>query len=66
MGERSIDEVKSDISGALVVESAITASVRDEYRDWLQAVLGEVEGTWIEAGGPAKPALSADAAPRRG
>lgn len=43
--EIDIEEVKNDISGAIVVESAIAAYVRDEYRDWFQAVLGEMEET---------------------
>lgn len=42
--EIDIEEVKNDMTGALVIESAITVSVRDERRGWFQAVLGEIEG----------------------
>ena len=42
--EIDIEEVKNDMTGAIVVESAITVSVRDEHRDWFQVVLGEMEG----------------------
>jgi flavin reductase (DIM6/NTAB) family NADH-FMN oxidoreductase RutF len=41
--EVDIKEVKNDVTGALVIESAIAVSVRDEHRDWFQAVLGEIE-----------------------
>jgi flavin reductase (DIM6/NTAB) family NADH-FMN oxidoreductase RutF len=42
--EIDIEEVKNDMTGAIVIESAITVSVRDEHRDWFQAVLSEMEG----------------------
>jgi uncharacterized protein YhfF len=42
--EIDIEEVKNDMTPAILVESAITVSIRDERRDWFQSVLGEMEG----------------------
>jgi flavin reductase (DIM6/NTAB) family NADH-FMN oxidoreductase RutF len=43
--EIDVEEVKNDMTGAIVIESAITVSVRDEHRGWFQTVLSEMEGT---------------------
>lgn len=41
--EVDIEEVKNDMVRRIVIESAITVSVKDEYRDWFNASLGEAE-----------------------
>ena len=38
-----VEEVKNDMVRTVVIESAITVSVPDEYQGWFEASLGEVE-----------------------
>lgn len=38
-----IEEVKNDMVRIIVMESAITISARNEYKDWFQAILSEME-----------------------
>lgn len=38
-----VEEVKNDMVRTVVIESAITVSVPDEYKSWFEASLGEVE-----------------------
>ncbi|MBU7018369.1 MAG: DUF447 family protein [Theionarchaea archaeon] len=41
--EIEIEEVKNDMVRRIVIETAITVSVKDEYKDWFDASLGEAE-----------------------
>ncbi|KPL14867.1 MAG: hypothetical protein AMJ93_17150 [Anaerolineae bacterium SM23_84] len=38
-----VEEVKNDMGRAFVIETALTISLRDEYRHWFEAALGELE-----------------------
>lgn len=42
--EIDVEEVKNDMVLTVIIESAVTVSVRDEYKEWFQATLGEAEG----------------------
>lgn len=42
--EIDIEEVKNDMIRAVVIERAARVTAVDEYQDWFQAILGEVEG----------------------
>lgn len=38
-----VEEVKNDMGRAYVIETALVISLRDEYRHWFDAALGELE-----------------------
>lgn len=41
--EVDIEKVKNDMVRRITINTAVTISVLDEYQDWFQAVLGELE-----------------------
>ncbi len=42
--EIDVEEVKNDMVRTVIIESTVTISIRDEYKEWFQATLGEAEG----------------------
>jgi hypothetical protein len=41
--EIHIEEVKNDMVPTVVIENAVTISAREEYRNWFQTLLAEIE-----------------------